>query len=165
MRILGIDPGTVRTGWGIVDVSGSRITGVEAGVVCPKRDDALHDRLRAIYEGLSEVVARYHPTVAAVEDLFHAKHAAAALKLGHARGVALLAAANANLDVFAYPPAVVKRTVAGRGRAEKVQVARFVGLMLGWKEQHAMDATDALAVAITHAQRHRVARSGLNGRS
>ena len=90
----------------------------------------------------------------AIEDIFFGKFANAALKLGHARGVALLAAAQAELPVHSYPPTVVKRTVVGRGRATKEQVSRLVGAILGWRELPAIDATDALAAAITHAQAH-----------
>lgn len=150
MRVLGIDPGTVRTGWGIVQNDGQRLRGVAAGVIALRESETLELRLMAIFEGLSEVIATHAPTVCAVEDIFFAKYPAAAMKLGHARGVALVAAARGGLVVTAYPPALVKRTVSGRGNADKQQVARMVGAMLGWAELPSVDATDALAVAITH---------------
>ena len=98
------------------------------------------------------VIAEHAPTSLAVEDIFHARFAASALKLGHARGVALLVGAQAGLPISAYPPALVKRSVAGRGQADKSQVARIVGAILGLRELPEVDATDALAIAITHAQ-------------
>ncbi len=150
MRVLGIDPGTVRTGWGIVESDGPRLRGVAAGVIVVRDSDALELRLTAIFEGLTAIIATHEPTTCAVEDIFFAKYPAAAMKLGHARGVALVAAARAGLSVSAYPPALVKRAVSGKGSAEKQQVARMVGAMLGWLELPAIDATDALAVAITH---------------
>ena len=160
MRILGIDPGTVRTGWGVVEIAGARVVGVEAGVIRAADDDALELRLCAIHAGLSEVIRRLAPAAVAVEDIFFAKHPNAALKLGHARGVALLAAAQAELVVHPYPPAVVKRSLVGRGAAQKEQVARIIGALLGWRDLP-IDATDALAVAITHANASRSALAAL----
>ena len=156
MRILGIDPGTRRTGWGVVDRDGSRLAGVDAGVVTTGNDRPLEERLRIIHDGLVEVIERYSPDVVAVESIFHAKYANAAIKLGHVRGVALLVAAVRELPVHDYPPALVKRTVGGRGAADKQQLGRLVGAILGLSELPAADATDALAVAITHAQAARI---------
>ncbi len=155
MRILGIDPGTRRTGWGVIEPWGPRAKVVAAGVISAPARRPLEARLKLIHDGLAEVIAAHLPTCMAVEDIFFAKHASAALKLGHARGVALLTAANAGLTVEAYPPALVKRTVTGRGRADKEQVARLVGAILGLKELPAIDASDALAIAITHLQASR----------
>jgi crossover junction endodeoxyribonuclease RuvC len=152
VRVLGIDPGSVRTGWGVVERSGSRIIGIAAGVIEAGSKDELHLRLPVIYDGLRAVILEHKPTTVAVEDIFYSRNVQSALKLGHARGVALLAAGHSGLDVTAYPPAVVKRSIAGSGRAEKEQVAMIVGAILGWKKLPAIDATDALAVAITHAQ-------------
>ena len=156
MRILGIDPGTRRTGWGVVDRDGSRLTGVDAGVVSTGNDRPLEERLRIIHDGLVEVIERLSPQVVAVESIFHAKYANAAIKLGHVRGVALLVAAVRELPVHDYPPALVKRTVGGRGAADKRQLGQIVGAILGLGELPAADATDALAVAITHAQAARI---------
>jgi crossover junction endodeoxyribonuclease RuvC len=150
--VLGVDPGTIRTGWGVVERDGHRLRGVSAGVLNLGASRPLEHRLKILFDGLVEVLGTARPDVVAVEDIFYAKYANAALKLGHARGVALLVAANAGLAVHTYPPAVVKRTVAGRGAADKEQVARLVGAMLGWKVLPSIDATDALAIAITHAQ-------------
>ena len=116
---------------------------------------ALPARLRSIHEELRLVIGAHQPAVIAVEEIFFAKHANAALKLGHARGIALLAAAQAELAVHEYPPAIVKRTVVGRGQASKEQVAHLVGALLGIRAKLDVDATDALAVAITHIQADR----------
>lgn len=159
MRILGVDPGTQRTGWGVIDRSGNRLRGVAAGVIHLRGRDTLEKRLACLFDELSVVVVDHGPTVVAVEDIFFAKHANAALKLGHARGIALLVAARADLEVHAYPPAVVKKTVAGRGSAGKEQVSALVGALLGWTDLPSADATDALAIAITHAQAARFAQA------
>lgn len=156
-RVLGIDPGTLKTGWGVIETSGPRATLIAAGVIKAKRGQALELRLKDIHTGLAEVIATHAPVSVAVEDVFFAKHANAALKLGHARGVALLAAASAELAVHAYAPALVKKAVAGRGGAKKDQVAQLVGALLGIRALPAEDACDALAIAITHMQALRAA--------
>jgi len=109
-------------------------------------------RLKIIHDSLTQVILEWSPAVVAIEDIFMAKHANAAMKLGHARGAAMVAAANAELAVHEYPPALVKRTVAGRGGADKTQVAKMVAVVLGLKKLPGLDATDALAIAITHCQ-------------
>jgi crossover junction endodeoxyribonuclease RuvC len=148
--VLGVDPGTIRTGWGVVEREGPRLRGIAAGVVDAGKKEPLHARLRTIYTGLTEAIEAHRPEIMAVEDIFYSRSARAALTLGHARGVALLSAANAGIEVCAYPPALVKKTIAGRGQADKKQVARIIGALLGWKELPPVDATDALSVAITH---------------
>lgn len=151
MRVLGIDPGTQRTGWGVVERRGTRMVHHGHGLIVTRRDATLEGRLLAIFEGLAAVLEEYRPGAVAVEDVFHAKHAASALKLGHARGVALVAAARAGLTVQAYPPARVKRVVTGYGAADKVQVARMIAAFLGLAEPPRADAADALAIALCHA--------------
>lgn len=158
MRVLGIDPGTRRCGWAIVDRVGSTLHHVEADVIRLREGDALELRLKALHDALVEVITRHRPEAAAVEDLFFGKHPNAALKLGHARGVALLCASLAGVPVHAYPPALIKRTIAGSGRASKEQVAQLVGVLLHLRTLPAVDATDALAIAITHAQSHALVR-------
>jgi crossover junction endodeoxyribonuclease RuvC len=148
--VLGVDPGTLHTGWGVVRRVGPRLIAVDAGVIHTRREAALPERLLAIHDGLSEVIQRHAPTCMAVEDVF-SKHARSALTLGQARGVVLLVGARAALEVSAYAPAVVKRSVAGRGQAPKDQLARIVAAMLGLRTLPTTDATDALAIAITHA--------------
>jgi crossover junction endodeoxyribonuclease RuvC len=151
-RVLGIDPGTIRTGWGVVEPAGPRARLVATGVIHANEKKPLAERLKIIHDGLRAVIGEHTPGAVAVEDIFFAKFPNAALKLGHARGVALFVAADSELEVFAYPPALVKRSVAGKGRAEKEQVALLVGAMLGIRELPTVDATDALAVALTHLQ-------------
>ena len=152
MRVLGIDPGSRRTGWGVVELDGTRLRHIAAGTIAVPDKLALANRLRMIHEQLEAVIAAHAPEAVAVEEIFFAKYANAALKLGHARGVALLVAAQSEIAVHEYPPAIVKRTVVGRGAADKVQVGRLVSALLGLKEPPEEDAADALAVAITHIQ-------------
>lgn len=149
-RVLGLDPGSIRTGWGIVELHGQRARGIAAGVIRVPEKDALPARLRVIFEGVTAVIAAHKPEAVAIEDIFFAKYPQAALILGHARGVALLAAEQAGLSIAAYPPAVVKRAIVGSGRADKSQVAQLVGAVLGLAVLPAEDATDALAIALTH---------------
>lgn len=150
MRVLGIDPGTRRTGWGIAERRHTKLVGVAAGVIRLRERDPLADRLEIVFDRLGELLDEHRPDVVAVEDVFYAKHANAAIKLGHVRGVVLLLVAKRGLALAEYPPALVKRTVAGRGAADKKQTARVVAAMLGLRELPAEDATDALAIAITH---------------
>jgi crossover junction endodeoxyribonuclease RuvC len=150
MIVLGIDPGSIRTGWGVVRREGPSLRFIAAGTIDAGRDTALPERLCEIHQELARVIVLHCPQEMAVEDVFHSRFAASALKLGHARGVALLAGAQASLPISAYAPALVKRSIAGNGQAEKAQVARLVGALLGLRELPDLDATDALAIAITH---------------
>lgn len=152
MRVLGIDPGTRKTGWGVVEKKGTRLRAIACGVIRVSERKPLSERLHLIHRDLTKVFREYEPTAMALEDMFFAKYANAAMKLGHARGVAMLAGAQFELRVNEYPPALVKRTVAGKGNASKAQVGRLVGAILGLTELPGEDATDALAVAITHLQ-------------
>ena len=149
--VLGIDPGSVISGFGVIRIDGSRLTVIEAGVVRTPARLAFEQRLLKIHEGLVEVIQRSNADEAAVESVFHAKHAASALKLGQARGVALLAVVQAGLPLHEYPPARVKQAVTGNGRAAKDQVKMMVETLLGQRFDLPADATDALAVAICHA--------------
>jgi len=150
--VLGLDPGSRHFGWGVVRRAGTRLVHVAHGVIHPATDGAFAERLVAIEVELVRVLELYAPTHASVEGLFFGKDAGAAAKLGHARGVALLVCARAGLAVAEYPPARVKRTVAGSGRAEKTQVANMVRVLLGLRDLPLPDAADALAVAVTHLQ-------------
>jgi crossover junction endodeoxyribonuclease RuvC len=153
VRILGIDPGSRRCGYGVVERSSlGRVRYVECGVVEP-RPGALAGRLAEIARGLDEVIDELAPEVVAVEGAFQGKNARSALLLGHSRGVALAAAGQAGLAVFEYPPATVKRAVAGSGAATKSQVANMVRALCGLGRAPRLDASDALAVAICHAFR------------
>lgn len=158
MRVLGIDPGSRRTGWGVVQLEGTRLREVACGTIVVSDKLALPRRLRTIREELARVIDRHAPEAVAVEEIFFAKYPNAALKLGHARGIALLVAAESEIAVHEYPPAIVKRTVVGRGGADKVQIARLVTALLGRGAPPEEDAADALAVAITHIQASRSTR-------
>jgi len=150
MIALGIDPGTRRLGWGVVARRGNKLTHVGHGIIRLNAKDSLATRLTHIERGLEQVLHEYRPTVSSVETLFFHKDAQAAAKLGHARGVVLLSLARAGLEVFEYAPAKVKRTVAGGGQADKRQVALMMQAILALKELPGEDATDALALAVTH---------------
>jgi crossover junction endodeoxyribonuclease RuvC len=152
IRILGIDPGSRRCGYGVVEQVGpGRVRYVECGVVEPPAEAPLEARLAEVAAGLREVIAELAPRVVAVEGVFHGVNARAALKLGQARGVALVAAGEATLPVFEYAPATVKRSVAGSGAASKLQVSSMVRALCGLKRAPRLDASDALAIAICHA--------------
>lgn len=150
MRVLGIDPGTRKLGWGVVERRGPKLRGVAAGVVALDPRTPLHDRLARAFDQVEAMIEDHAPDVIAVEDVFFARYASAAIKLGHVRGVVLLAAARRGKPVTEWPPALVKRTVAGRGAAEKIQVGRVVAATLGLAAVPPVDAADALAIAITH---------------
>jgi crossover junction endodeoxyribonuclease RuvC len=152
MIVLGVDPGSQRTGYGAVESDGRRHRLLEAGALAPGARLSLAAKLRHIHEGVAGLIARYEPDALAVEDVFHHTNTRTALVLGHVRGVVLLAGAQAGLPVHEYPPATVKLQVAGSGRAEKSQVAFMVTRLLGLAaEAQAGDATDALAVALCFA--------------
>ena len=157
MRVLGIDPGLRATGWGVIEVHGSRLSHVANGV-CRSGSGALAGRLSELFDQLSEVIVIHGPDAAAVEQTFVNKDGSATLKLGHARGIALLAPARAGLSVGEYAPNAVKKAVVGVGHAEKGQVAHMVGLQLPGAEIAGVDAADALAVAICHAHHLQSAR-------
>ncbi|MBK7579761.1 MAG: crossover junction endodeoxyribonuclease RuvC [Myxococcales bacterium] len=150
MIALGIDPGTLHLGWGVVERSGSRLRHIAHGVIHLDAKMALAGRLQRIDSELAQVITRYTPDVGSVESLFFHKDAQAAAKLGHARGVVLLSLARAGVNVAEYAPARVKRTVAGRGQADKRQVALMVRAVLSLAELPPGDAADALALAVTH---------------
>ncbi len=154
--VLGLDPGTRHFGWGIVRRNGTKLAHVAHGVLDVERHGELGARLVAIETGLAAVIDEHRPEQASIESLFFAKDAQAAAKLGHARGVALLVCTRAGLASFEYPPARVKRTVAGAGRADKAQVAQMVRVLLGLGAIPRSDAADALAIAVTHLQGLRV---------
>lgn len=149
--VLGVDPGSHRLGYGVLYRKGSRYVHVAHGVVRAPADAQLPERLRVIAEGLERAIAQYAPAVVAIEQAFFHRDAHAALVIGHARGVAMLMAARAGVTVVEYPPALVKRTVVGSGRADKAQVGAMVRAILGLAETPAEDAADALAIALCHA--------------
>ncbi len=154
MIVLGVDPGSLRTGYGVVESDGRRHRLIERGILAPGSRLSLPEKLRHIHEGVAQLIARLVPDALAVEDVFHAANTRTALVLGHVRGVVLLAGAQAGLPVHEYPPATVKQQVTGFGRAEKTQVAFMVTRLLELATpSEAGDATDALAVALCFACR------------
>jgi crossover junction endodeoxyribonuclease RuvC len=151
VRIFGIDPGSERTGYGCVETDGSRHRLIAFGAIAARSGDAFPNRLARIHRELTVLLATCRPDCVAIENLFHATNVRSALKLGHARGVAMLAAVESGCEVVEYTPAEIKRAVVGYGRAEKHQVAQMVKLLLGLEKPPApLDAADALAVAICH---------------
>lgn len=151
IRILGIDPGTRHVGYGIIERRGNAITRLASGAI-HARGDSIAGRLVVIYRGLREVVLRHRPQAAAVETVFTGNNPKTAIAIGEGRGVALLAAAEQGIDVRGYEPALVKRAVAGNGRADKDQVRAMVRVILALPELPETDhESDALALAITHA--------------
>ena len=149
LRVLGIDPGSRITGYGLVTAERSELTFVAAGRIRPPAG-AMPARLGRIYQDVAELIRTYSPDVFAIEDVFLARNPQSALKLGQARGVAIAAAVAADLEVFEYPARTVKKTVVGTGRATKAQVQHMVRVLLNLKGQPAPDTADALAIAICH---------------
>src|SRR5215468_3096625 len=151
IRILGIDPGLRRTGWGVVAIEGSRLSFLACGSVASDDKAALSLRLVSIHDGLQKVVAVHGPDEAAVEATFVNRDAGATLKLGQARGIAMLVPALAGLPVAEYAPNLVKKTIVGAGHCEKVQIRMMVKVLLPKADPQSDDAADALAIAVTHA--------------
>ena len=151
MRLLGLDPGLRNTGWGVIEAHDNRLRHVADGVIRTDERLSLADRLVELHRGLAEVIERYRPAEAAVEETFVNKNAVSTLKLGQARGIALLVPARAGLSVAEYPPNVVKKTVVGTGHAAKEQIQMMVRTLLPGCVISGADAADALAVAICHA--------------
>ncbi|RMG17971.1 MAG: crossover junction endodeoxyribonuclease RuvC [Deltaproteobacteria bacterium] len=162
MIVLGIDPGTQVCGWGVVEGRGARLRCRGYGAL--RLEGPLHTRLDRLFAGLDEVIRRHGPEVVAVEGIFAHKNARSALILGHARGVALLCAGRAGLPVAEYPPATIKKTLVGTGRAAKAQVALMVGRLLSMERPEPADAADALAAAICHLHRREAPRPSSAGR-
>lgn len=151
IRILGIDPGLRRTGWGVVTVTGNALGFVAAGTIRASLDGEMAARLVTIHRGLVEVLSLHRPDEAAVEQTFVNRDASATLKLGQARGIALLAPAEVGLPVAEYAPNAIKKTIVGAGHAEKVQIRAMVRVLLPRADFDTDDAADALAIAICHA--------------
>ncbi len=151
IRIIGLDPGLRRTGWGVIDSDGVRLIYVASGVIVPSTDDDLAYRLRALFEGVSSVIASLGPAEAAVEETFVNENPRSTLKLGQARGVVLLAPAMQGLKIAEYTPNLIKKSVVGSGHAEKQQIQAMIGFLLPKAKCECADEADALAIAITHA--------------
>jgi len=154
VRVFGVDPGSLRTGYGCIDTDGSRHRLVACGAITTPAAAAFPAKLLAIYRGLRQLLLTHRPDCVVVENVFHATNVRSALKLGHARGVALLSAVEGGYPVVEYTPAEIKLAVVGYGRAEKHQVGEMVRLLLGLDQvPQPNDASDALAVAICHVHR------------
>jgi crossover junction endodeoxyribonuclease RuvC len=151
MRILGIDPGSRATGYGLIEKEGNRLIHIDNGVIRPPANAELPERLLSIFSGLNAIISEYSPQYSAIEQVFMSKNAQSALKLGQARGAALLSMASAGLEIGEYSPMQVKSSVVGYGRAAKSQVQQMVKALLNLPEIAQEDASDALAVAICHA--------------
>ena len=151
MIVVGVDPGTIRTGWGVLRRDGNRISRLASGTIFLDDKLEVEDRLLPLETALDRLLTTWGPDEAAVESLFFSKNAMSALKLGHARGVIVLALRRRGIPVASYPPALVKRSIVGGGRAAKGQVQRVVQMILKLPELPAEDEADALAVALCHA--------------
>jgi crossover junction endodeoxyribonuclease RuvC len=151
IRILGIDPGLRRTGWGLIGCEGNRLIYLACGSVETNDKRSLAERLVTIHDGLTRIVDEFRPDEAAVEATFVNRDATATLKLGQARGIALLVPAKAGLSVAEYAPNLIKKTIVGAGHAEKAQIRLMIGVLLPKADPQSDDAADALAIAVTHA--------------
>src|ERR671925_1129950 len=158
IRILGIDPGLRRTGWGVVALDGNRLSFLACGSLAIDEKAELAARLLAIHDGLCRVVDEHAPHEAAVEATFVNKDALATLKLGQARGIAMLVPAIAGVPVAEYAPNLVKKTIVGAGHSEKAQIRMMIGVLLPKADPQSEDAADALAIAVTHAHHRRSTR-------
>jgi crossover junction endodeoxyribonuclease RuvC len=161
MRVLGIDPGSTVTGYGVVDSRRGRVSLVDAGCVRTRADEPMTTRLARIHAGLVEAIERNRPDAVAIEAIFHHKNARSALVLGQARGVALLAAGQCGFEPAEYNPSVIKQSVGAHGGADKGAVARMVAMLLGETPTGPADVSDALAIAITHCAHARTAALGM----
>ncbi len=156
--VLGLDPGSRVTGYGLVRERSGVLELLDAGVVRTGSEADFPRRLGVIFTAVAELIGRHGPAEAAVENVFVSKNAGTALKLGQARGAALAACSVAGLSVFSYEPTVIKKSLVGTGRAEKTQVAFMVGRVLACRDTFALDATDALAAAVCHLNQRRLSR-------
>lgn len=167
MKVLGIDPGLENTGWGIIETQGSRLSFIAAGVVKTKSSMPMAQRLLLIDEGLSKILTEWQPDTSAIEETFVNMNAASSLKLGQARGVAMLVPARYGLEVAEYSTNLIKKSVVGTGHAAKDQIGLMIKMLLPGSGELATDAADALAVAICHAhhaQSAQTIQSALKGR-
>jgi crossover junction endodeoxyribonuclease RuvC len=150
MRVFGIDPGSLTTGYGVIEKDGTRLAHVDNGVVRPKSGETFSKRLENIFDEIGRLLDQFKPDVVALEDAFFYKDVRAAMKLGHVRGIAMLAAVSKGLEVVEYAPSSIKQAVTGFGHATKAQVQKMVRTILKLPDVAAEDASDALAVAICH---------------
>ncbi len=155
-RIIGIDPGLQHTGWGIIESRNNSISFVACGVINSDAKQQIPQRLKYVHNNLSSIIEKYAPQEAAVEETFINKNAGSSLKLGHARGAILLTLALCQLDIIEYSANIIKKSIVGKGHAEKAQVAQMVKILLPASSAEKSDAADALAAAITHAHMRKI---------
>ncbi|MCC7266127.1 MAG: crossover junction endodeoxyribonuclease RuvC [Caulobacteraceae bacterium] len=160
IRILGLDPGLRRTGWGVVAIDGARLSHIAHGVIAPRDSLPFSERLLMLFDGVAEVIEAHAPHEAAIEETFMTANGSSTLKLGHARAAAMIAPAKAGLPVAEYAATVVKKSVVGTGAADKTQVAFMIQRLLPTAGAATADAADALAVAIAHAHARKARRLG-----
>ncbi len=165
MRVLGVDPGTLITGYGVIETENGRLTHICNGSIRSNQKEPMQNRLKKIFDSLHNVIETYEPEVAAIESGFVAASVSSALKLGHARGVAILSAACMDLAVFEYSPTNVKMAVTGYGRADKAQIQVMVQRLLKLPEPCKPDPSDALAVAICHIHSAKIAGLSLDSKA
>ena len=157
MRILGIDPGLTKTGFGIIDIKNEDFNLIDYGIIKPKVKDKLEKRLLTIFEDVSEIIIKYKPTIICIEEVFYGKNFKSALLLGQARGAAMVSAASKNLNIFEYSAKKIKQSVTGNGNAKKEQVKFMVMSILNIKNVDIpLDASDALAVALCHVHQFKM---------
>ena len=157
MRILGIDPGLIKTGFGIIDIHDENLIVVDYGIIKPNTKDKLEKRLLTIFEDISEIISRYKPTIICIEEVFYGKNFKSALLLGQARGAAMVSAASENITIFEYSAKKIKQSVTGNGNAKKEQVKFMVMSILNIKNADIpLDASDALAVALCHVHQFKM---------
>jgi crossover junction endodeoxyribonuclease RuvC len=156
MRVIGIDPGSRVCGYGVLESRGGEVKHLTSGAIAPGNSLPLNQRQRIIHDSLMKVIGDHSPEAMSVEDIFFAKNAKSAIKLGEARGVALLAASSSGIPVFEYPPTRIKLALTGRGRANKSEVRRMLSLILGVSDFETEDASDAVAIALCHIHLSRI---------
>ena len=158
MKIIGIDPGLIQTGFGIINVKDNQVSLIDYGIIKPARKDALSNRLLVIFNDVCEILSNYNPQVFAIEDVFYGKNVKSAMRLGQARGAAMVAAASKNMPIYEYSARKVKQSITGNGNAHKSQIQYMVKAKLHMDyNPEPMDAADALAIALCHDHQFRVA--------
>lgn len=150
MRVIGIDPGSRACGFGVVESDGNNFNYIDSGSIIPPGDSELPDRLEIIYSDIVRIIDRFKPSCMSIEEVFFAKNPKSAIKLGQARGVAILAAATKKLSVNEYSPTQIKQAITGKGRANKTEIQKMLTYILGVKEFESTDQSDAVAIAICH---------------
>jgi len=150
-KILGIDPGLINTGWGVISIYGNSVSHIDHGLIKVRTDIDLAERLLLISQNLTEILSKHNPDECSIEKTFVNNNALSSLKLGHARGAILLTIAKYKIRCFEYAPNQIKKSVVGRGHADKTQIAHMVSILLSKKIEGVSDVSDALAIAITHA--------------